>query len=137
MNMNNPVECIRNHTQMEAGYVAEITKSGRGYQVQHWSPRRTRVEFLDGHQGGQGSVASRPHTQVPGLWLPGILRQHTKHLDREEYHRYLPAAADRAFRRGARSRCTNSKYPDRAAPGSSTCVRNSPRTNPGVTRPSR
>ena len=44
--MNEPVECLRCHTRMEVGYVADVTQ--RLYQRQKWSPGVPQPSFWGG-----------------------------------------------------------------------------------------
>jgi len=46
MNMNQPVQCLRCKTQMESGFVADLTYGG--YQQQNWSAGEPKLSIWTG-----------------------------------------------------------------------------------------
>jgi hypothetical protein len=46
MSMNNSVECLRCHTVMELGYVADVSQGG--YLQQRWAPGSPEPSFWTG-----------------------------------------------------------------------------------------
>ncbi len=52
--MDEPVECIRCHTQMEVGFVPDGSHSG--FQQQNWSPGEPQPSFWMGLKFKKGSL---------------------------------------------------------------------------------
>jgi hypothetical protein len=66
--MNGPIECIRCHAQMEAGYVADLTHAG--YQQENWSPGEPKPAFWVGLKvkTDQFVPVTRFVVRTAGIW---------------------------------------------------------------------
>jgi len=73
--MNQPIECIRCHTPMEVGYVADVTNAAGAYQVQPWSPGEPQSSFWTGLKVDKDQWLPVRTLRCPDWWVPGIVRK--------------------------------------------------------------